>query len=438
MVADIKARLVLDTAGLQAVGGAVGAAPGAQAQTISKGFRDALQGFDLPILGDVLSGISIMILGIEAVGRIFKAGMDFLRRSSPRLATSIDLLGKSLGVLFRPIGDLLSLFLKPLAIAVLRFAVPIWKKWREFLESPQATAGLDLINTGIGNLVEGLTTLDFDLFKQGFIEVFEGAKMLASGFFGFAGENIEDFGTKFRAFISDAWEFFKEKFGGFTGFFGKIVLGAFNLITGNDFKSFEDAFGIAMGGIITSFVDNLGKVAWAGPMAPFFATMLTLWEELTPDLVDALVLALEEKLPGLTAVLQSIGQAIQIGDIENQAQNAIDTAERINEVLTQDDSERTGIAGIFGFISDKAKALAEFVRGETIPSFSDMLKTTDDKIGKDANDKGNTVIGAFNKTTNAMDASLTKTGALTSALNAIPTSITTVHTIITRRVEEEG
>ena len=39
---------------------------------------------------------------------------------------------KALMLILRPIGDMISMFLRPLAIGLIRFLIPILKKWKEF------------------------------------------------------------------------------------------------------------------------------------------------------------------------------------------------------------------------------------------------------------------------------------------------------------------
>ena len=205
MVEPIKAKLVLDVA-----------AGGAGGQDLVGGFANALssslQGLDLPVLGDIGAAVGGLVLGLEALFNVAKAGFNRLVDASPRLETSVQLLGKSISLLLRPIGDVLSFFVKPLAIALLRFAIPIYKLWRSFLESPAAEESLGQIEEGVGQVAQGIVTLDFDQVREGLQNVFEGSIGLLEAFGATFGENISltDVKDRFLSFLGDAFTYFKD------------------------------------------------------------------------------------------------------------------------------------------------------------------------------------------------------------------------------------
>lgn len=109
---QIKARLVLDTGG----GGLAGAAATGGG---GKGLGGAM-GF-----GKLAGAVGAGMLALDAIKKM----MGKLVSSSPRLQATMNIINKSIGLLLRPIGDTLALFLKPFAIGMLRFAIPFYKKW---------------------------------------------------------------------------------------------------------------------------------------------------------------------------------------------------------------------------------------------------------------------------------------------------------------------
>ena len=130
----IKAKLILETSG----GGLAGAATGGGG---GKGLAGAA-GFG-KMAGAVAAGMAAL--------EIIKKFMGKLVQSSPRLEATMNLLNKSFGLLLRPIGDTLALFLKPFAIQMMRFAVPFYKKWysSDFMQTA--------MKEGVGEAIKDLT-----------------------------------------------------------------------------------------------------------------------------------------------------------------------------------------------------------------------------------------------------------------------------------------
>jgi hypothetical protein len=108
----IKAKLVLESdgglTGVAAAGRTAGGLVGATVGKIAKG---------------VFAGQA----ALEAMKKL----MGKLVEASPRLQMSLNILNKSLQLLLRPIGDVLSLFLKPFAIGMLKWGIKFYRKWVE-------------------------------------------------------------------------------------------------------------------------------------------------------------------------------------------------------------------------------------------------------------------------------------------------------------------
>ena len=98
-----------------------------------------------PNMGKALSGltkgmgqIGTIALGVGAGIAIFKAIKGLLSKLvsiSPQLDRTMSIFKKSFEFILRPIGDIISLILRPFALMMLRFAIPFYKKAREFIET---------------------------------------------------------------------------------------------------------------------------------------------------------------------------------------------------------------------------------------------------------------------------------------------------------------
>lgn len=419
--AQIKAKLVLDTSGMKATAAGIGGGAKATTDTFSKGLRGALEGLDLPILGDIGAVMAGAVLVLETIAGAIKKGFDFLQKASPLLASSMMLLRRSFEILLRPIGDAIGLFLKPFAIAMLKFAIPIYKKWREFLQQTGAKESLTQIGEGAGKVAEGIINLDFSQVKEGLGEVWQGINNLMSGFLSFMGGGISDFGSSIIKFIQDGWAFFVEVFSPILSWIGEKVESGlswawekfWDFLIGitpdswtkrleglkGGFESIWDFFG--------EYLIILGESWWAGPLAPFFAAIQTGWQEIVSPMVDMLITALDEKLPGLRAALDFLFSA---------------------------DEQKGEEKGFIGKMLDNLTEIDNIIVTLVNPALGLLYTVAETVFGKSEDDKGASVIGSVNKTITAFNNSTLAIDATTSALNSVPRNITTIHTIETRYV----
>jgi hypothetical protein len=410
----IKAKLVLDTTGMKGVAAGVGGGVSAKSETFTQGFRRALEGLDFPILGDIGAAVSGMVLILASIGKMLKSFMGFLMKSSGILASSVNLLSKSMQILLRPIGDALGLFIKPFAIAMLRFAIPLYKKWRQFLELESTQEGLGKINEGAGKVGAGLISLDFGMVREGLGEVFGGMKELTSGFISFVGAEAGNVWERLKTFMSDAGAFMSEKFEQLGGWLSKKLSGAFvkfiKSITPDSWNETIEGFGTSLESgikkvwdIFGTYLSNLGDSWWAGPLAPFVAAVKTAWDEVVGPMIDSLITALDEKIPGLKEALGFLFGSSKEG------------------------SEK----GFFSKWIEEAKEWDNLIVGAINPLFGVIYTAAEMALGKEKGEKGKTVLGAFNKTIDAMNESVTGANNVTTSLNNIPTQINTTHTITT-------
>ncbi len=412
----IKAKLVLDSSGMKGVAAGVGGGTGGgggRQQSAAEGIRGVLHGLDFPIVGDVGALLAGGVLLLEKIAQIMKAGFDFLTKSSPILASSINILKKSFEVLLRPIGDAIGLFIKPFAIAMLRFAIPIYKKWREFLSSDKSQEGLGQINEGASQLGTGIITLDFDMVKEGFKNIVGGMKNLAVSFFEFSGSELVNFWGKFKIFISDAWSFFKDVFEKVTDWLGEKVDAGFRLAW-NLFWDFlrkitPESWNEALSGIQEAlsaawerFTEVIRKYPkWMIVLAPMVIALEGLFAAMDfQGMMDNLKAKFEETFPTLAAVIASVEKG-----------------------------------GLFTAIWDGLKKVGEYVAGAFLNFFKVMFTAA--QIIFTSGDKKEGLPGALSETDKALTLSTAGVGLLTTALFGIPTAITTVHTIITK-YETEG
>lgn len=148
MVDDlIKARIVFDTSGLGGLGGGLGkSAPvgGALGNTAS-----------VTKIGATMAVVGTAIVGMAAIA---KKTFDFMKQASPRLQATMSIFNKSLMLVLRPIGDIMSNFLRPMALAFLRYAVKFYKGFKTGEEKTDAEKHAKaLAETGVQ---EGETTLE--------------------------------------------------------------------------------------------------------------------------------------------------------------------------------------------------------------------------------------------------------------------------------------
>jgi hypothetical protein len=166
----IKAKLVLETSG---GGGLSGFASGGGS---GGGGAGGLAGVAGGAGGKGVLGTLGKMAGWLAVAAgaltVIKKFMAKVVESSPRLQATLSIFGKGIQLLLRPIGDVMSFFLKPFAIQFLRWALPFYKKASQFTKpvGEGAAAGAKvggalggytgaLVGTGVGGALGGLGEL---------------------------------------------------------------------------------------------------------------------------------------------------------------------------------------------------------------------------------------------------------------------------------------
>lgn len=168
-------------------------------------------------LGAIATGIGTLVMGVKKL-------VDFTVDSSPMLKAMLQLFNNSLMFIFRPIGDFFGFILRPIALQLLRFAIPFYKALEPFAQR---------YGTQIGNLISGLLALMMDpsaLLKGLVINVGAGIGNLTSGISTAAGNaasfisstltsdmtSITSFFTKvsgnISSLITPAWSLFVELF----------------------------------------------------------------------------------------------------------------------------------------------------------------------------------------------------------------------------------
>jgi hypothetical protein len=80
-----------------------------------------------------LGNLAKIAMGVGATVVILQKILDLSLKASPIAQSSFKLLEHAITFILRPIGDIIGLFVRPLAIMMLRWAVPFYKK---FLSSP--------------------------------------------------------------------------------------------------------------------------------------------------------------------------------------------------------------------------------------------------------------------------------------------------------------
>ena len=413
MANEIKARLVLDTSGMAGVGAAAGG--GGTGFNMGTEFRRALEGLDMPVLGDIGAAVAGMTVFLSAILKGITGFFKFVASSSPIFATSINLLKKSLQVLLRPIGDIMGLFLKPLAIAMLRFAIPIYKKWREFLQLGSTQEGLKDVNEGAGKVGAGIIALDFGMVKEGLMEMAGGIKEVASGFLSFMGTETKDLGERLIQFFSDAWDYFNGVFEPIMTWIGEKVEAGLNwawetfwdtlsAITPESWNEKLESMKGALESIWSFFSDSIttwwDTPFWFKLLGPLGLAAIMVWEGVVEPMMDALVKAMDDKLPGL--------------------RNAL-------EFLFKPKEEEGG-----GFLKswvDNANELDNKILQSLNPALGMIWTTVETAIGRNKNAPEGTVIGSMNATAASIIESNKEVVGLTKELDNIPRDITTTHTI---------
>jgi len=443
----IKARIVFDDASFRKATSAFGIkGEGKGAPGTGGGFAEAFArttfAQDFPIWGDILAGLGGLVLAVRALVDVVKWGFGKLVEASPHLQATMSLIAKIINITLRPIADTVSMFLRPLAIAWLRVVLPVYKAWRTwFGEGGGAEARIE-IGEGFKEVIAGLIGLDFERMFEGFGRIFDGVVHLFSSF---ADEVI---GPQIKK-VYDFWKAAQEQFqtSGIFDTMGAIIKDVF--LEGIEFlmervgmigesteiESFGQAIGIVLKGAWDSLTDkikninweetlgplypafkviwdwfgayleNLGEVWWLGPLAPFAAAVKTTWDTIVGPMVDSLIEKLDEKLPGFKQAIDAI-----FGETEENEDE-----------------------GIFGRMWSVSKNFLIWLADTFVPGFKKLRIAGEEAFGKTESDRGNTLIGSVNKTSDALKKSDKKVGMLITSLNNIPRNITTIHTIITKR-----
>lgn len=114
----IKAKIVFDTAGLGAVAG--GIAPGG-----------AGAGAGLAGVAGIAKGVALGMIGATAILSGMKKLFEKTVASSPRLQATMGIISKSITLFLRPIAMIMDVFLRPMAIMLLRLSVKLLKAFKD-------------------------------------------------------------------------------------------------------------------------------------------------------------------------------------------------------------------------------------------------------------------------------------------------------------------
>lgn len=160
MVEKVLAKLELDAKDLGgSLGrisgkGGVGGSVGEMAKKDSKNFQT--------MTGALVTGL--------AVWEGIKKGVQQLVKFSPALQNTIQIFGSSMRLLLKPVGDLISVILRPFALAMLKWAIPFYRSSMKALQTTGgkvggAVGGIAGIiggvaaGAGIAKLIGGLAAL---------------------------------------------------------------------------------------------------------------------------------------------------------------------------------------------------------------------------------------------------------------------------------------
>ena len=460
---QIKARIVFDETSLKksmSLGGT-----GGGSSNSGGGFGEAVartgMGLDTQILGEIGAALGGLVLVGKATFDLLSAGFRKITESSPHLQATMDIIAKTLKVTLRPIGDTISMFLRPFAISWLRVVLPIYKAWRQwFGEGGGSEARLEIAG-GFKEIADGIWEIDADKIFSGIEQVWSGVKNLFGSFaeevmgpqfdkMGEWWERLQEkmgttgiFDTLWESFKSGAlavFEWLLQKFDvlgeeetlsgfgeGFTAILSTAWEGLLGSIAGTSWGDTLIGLGDDLYSIWETFMSNIEGFEWAGPLAPLFGAVKTGWEEIVQPMVDSLVTKLEEKIPGLAGALD-----FMFGESEDEESGGL-----IGMIW--------GAAkGFIGWLNDTFSTAWDevmvFMIGGMIGLVTYMntdISTALADVGKDADSMSTSAISSFDNTTKSMNSSVDAAGNLISKLNSIPRNITTTHTIITKRKTED-
>lgn len=155
MVESIRMKVDLDTEDLKRqlqkafTGFNVGAGAGSMASGGGGGKSLASE------LGRTATEVAVgvgLLKGIES-------GINRIVKSSPALQASMKLIDTSLDVLLRPIAEVINFFIRPLAIAMLRFAIPFYIGFKKNIQELPGKIGAaigGLLGLGAGSVAGGV------------------------------------------------------------------------------------------------------------------------------------------------------------------------------------------------------------------------------------------------------------------------------------------
>ena len=139
MAEELALKVKLDTSDLEKSMGKISAGAGAS----SGGGVSTGQALGAGAMAGAVAA------GMTAVIGTLKKGFDMMREASPMLEGTIKIFQQSLMLILKPIGDIMAMFLRPFALAFLKYAVNFYKKWHELKDS---------FNDGFQKMLEGLKT----------------------------------------------------------------------------------------------------------------------------------------------------------------------------------------------------------------------------------------------------------------------------------------
>ena len=115
----IKARIVFDTSGLGSIGKIAGASGGGNSGSIG-GFA----------VGGAVGGA--VAAGVQMLVSVAKKTFDLIKKSSPALQATFDIFSKGVMLMLRPIADIMNMWLRPMAMSFLKYAIKFYKEWKDF------------------------------------------------------------------------------------------------------------------------------------------------------------------------------------------------------------------------------------------------------------------------------------------------------------------
>ena len=119
MAQEIVAKLKVDTSNL---GGAMGKMAGGGSDKFTGQFKENTE----RQTKDGKATAFAVTAGL-ATWEAIKKGIGFLMKASPMLAGTMKIFGQTMKILVKPIGDAFAMILRPFALAMLRWAIPVMR-----------------------------------------------------------------------------------------------------------------------------------------------------------------------------------------------------------------------------------------------------------------------------------------------------------------------